>query len=146
MIWNEKFIEKIGQVMRSKAAGIFKVGECVMTVQPTQVLELFYSYAHEDEELRSQLDKHLSLLRHQRLIKDWHDRQISAGKEWTKELNTHLETAHIILLLISADFLASDYCYSVEMRRAMERHEAGEALVIPVILRPVDWEREPFLH
>src|SRR6266446_760551 len=124
----------------------YKVSEYAMTAQSTQALELFYSYAHEDEELRNQLDKHLSLLKRQGLIAGWHDRQISAGKEWAKEINTHLNTAHIILLLISADFLASNYCYSVEMERALERHEAGEARVIPIILRPVDWEHEPFLQ
>src|SRR5690348_14541991 len=107
-------------------------------------IHLFISYAREDEALKMQLVKHLSLLRAQDIITVWHDRDISAGKDWVNEINVNLNTAHIILLLISADFLASEYCYSVEVRRALERHESGEAYVIPVILRPVDWSEAPF--
>ncbi len=109
-------------------------------------ITLFYSYAHEDELLRNQLEKHLSLLRRQGLISEWYDRQILAGDEWAHDIDEHLETAWIILLLISPDFLASDYCYDIEMRRALERHSRGEARVIPIILRPCDWRTSPFAH
>lgn len=107
-------------------------------------ISLFYSYAHVDKALRQELDKHLSLLRRDGLIAQWYDRDISAGTEWAKQIDQHLNTAHIILLLISSDFLASNYCYSIEMRHAMDRHETGEACVIPILLRPVDWEKAPF--
>ncbi|SRR6266436_2206735 len=60
------------------------------------------------------------------------------------EINIHLNSAQIILLLVSPDFLASEYCYGDEVERAMKRHEAGEAIVIPIILRPVEWEDTPF--
>src|SRR3989442_1744044 len=115
-----------------------------MMAAPTGALQLFYSYAHEDEQLRKKLEKHLSLLKQQGLIVDWHDRDISAGREWRSEIDAHLNTADIILLLISPDFIASEYCYSNEMMRAVERHEAGEARVIPILLRPTDWESTPF--
>ena len=107
-------------------------------------LSIFFSYAHEDEALRGELVKHLSILRWQGLITEWYDRDIQAGIEWEHEINVHLDTAQIILLLVSSDFLASPYCYSIEMTRALERHIAGEARVIPIILRPVEWERAPF--
>src|SRR6266700_2090432 len=107
-------------------------------------LSVFISYAHEDEPLRQRLEAHLSLLRRQGLIANWHDRQILAGEEWSQEIDEHLEAASIILLLISPDFLASDYCYEIEMQRALERHQRGEARVIPIILRPVDWRTSPF--
>jgi eukaryotic-like serine/threonine-protein kinase len=107
-------------------------------------LTLFYSYAREDEALRDALEKHLSLLHRQGLISSWSDRQIVPGTEWSQDIDAHLDTAEIILLLISPDFLASDYCYSVEMQRALERHAHGEAYVIPIILRPVDWQGAPF--
>ena len=68
---------------------------------------------------------------------------INAGDEWEKEVQLHLTTAPVILLLISPDFLASDYCYSVEMKHALERHEQGEVHVIPIILRISDWRRTP---
>ena len=105
----------------------------------TKPVEVFFSYAHEDERLRDQLEKHLSILKRQGVIAGWHDRKIGAGKEWALEINEHLESAQIILLLVSASFLASDYCHDMEMRRALERHNRGEAVIIPVLLRPVDW-------
>lgn len=107
-------------------------------------IEVFYSYSHKDEEWRERLEVHLKLLKRQGIIKDWHDRRISAGTEWEGQINQNLESAHLILLLISADFLASDYCYDKEMQRALERHEAGEARVIPIILRSVDLTGVPF--
>jgi len=116
-----------------------------MAAELTNPIEIFYSYAHEDEPLRQELEKHLTLLKQQGLISGWHDRSISAGTEWANEIDTHLNTAHIILLLISASFLASNYCYHIEMKRALERHAAGEARVIPIIVRPVNWETEPSL-
>ena len=107
-------------------------------------VEVFYSYAHEDEKLRDELKKHLSNLKRQGVITDWYDRDITAGSEWDNEIKQHLESARVILLLISPDFMNSDYINNVEVKRAMERHEAGEAGVIPVILRPVDWQGAPF--
>lgn len=107
---------------------------------------LFYSYAHEDEALREQLEQHLALLQREGLLQTWHDRQIEAGADWQHAIDENLETASIILLLISPAFLASDYCYEVEMRRALDRHKAGEAHVIPILLRPCDWHTAPFGH
>ena len=108
-------------------------------------LKIFFCYAREDERLLKKLETHLMALRRQGLIDIWHDRNISAGTEWEREINKHLNEADIILLLISPDFMASEYCYSKEMKWAMDRHDLGEALVIPVILRPVDnWKEAPF--
>ncbi len=84
------------------------------------------------------------MLRRRGIISDWHDRRIGAGSEWKDQIDRNLELAHVILLLISADFLASDYCYDIEMKRAMERHKTKDARVIPVILRPCDWRDAPF--
>jgi len=116
-----------------------------MPGSPTPV-EVFYSYAHEDEAFRTTLEKHLSLLRRQGVITAWHDRHILPGTDWAQAIDEHLESASVILLLISADFLASDYCYGVEMQRALERHQANEARVVPILLRPVDWHGAPFAH
>lgn len=110
----------------------------------TTTMKVFYCYAREDIVLRNELEKHLGTLKRTGKITGWYDRDISAGKEWEKEIDVNLNTADIILLLISPDFIDSDYCYSVEMKRALERHDNGEARVIPVILRPVDWEDAPF--
>lgn len=110
----------------------------------TTAVEVFCAYAHEDETWLKRLEKHLSVLKRQGLISLWNDRKLVAGSEWKSELDTHLEEAAMILLLISADFLASDYCYGVEMQRALGRHDAHEARVIPILLRPCDWPSSPF--
>lgn len=107
-------------------------------------LKLFISYAHKDETLREKLNTHLSLLERQGVIGTWHDRMIPLGTEWAEEIDQHLNTADLILLLVSADFLASDYCYEKEMQRAIELHNQKIARVIPIILRPCDWEFAPF--
>jgi hypothetical protein len=105
---------------------------------------LFFSYSHKDEALRDKLEVHLAMLKRQGVIETWHDRRIAAGDEFAGRIGEELERADIILLLVSPDFLASDYCYDIEMARAMERHEAREARVIPVVLRPCDWHGAPF--
>ena len=111
---------------------------------PPASIEVFYSYAHEDEELVRELRKHLSILKRQGVIREFYDREITAGTDWEAQIVQHLNSAGVILLLVSADFLASDYCYDHEMTRALARHDQGEARVIPVILRPVNWQRAPF--
>ncbi len=105
---------------------------------------VFFSYSHKDEALRDQLETHLALLKNQGLIDAWHDRRILAGSEVDDSIFDKLNSADVILLLVSADFLSSSYCYSREMQRAMERHAAREARVIPVILRHCDWHGAPF--
>lgn len=117
-----------------------------MTTNSSEPLKLFYCYAHEDKTLRDELDAHLSGMKRQNLIKVWYDREILAGTDWEQEIDTHLSTAHIILLLVSARFLASDYCYGIEMQKALQRDAAGTARVVPILLRPVDWEDAPFSH
>ena len=107
-------------------------------------IKLFCSYSHRDEPLRDELAKHLKPIERQGLVRSWHDREIGAGDLWKEAIDRNLQEADVILLLISADFLASDYCFDIEMKNALERHAAGDALVIPVILRPVDWRATPF--
>jgi tetratricopeptide (TPR) repeat protein len=107
-------------------------------------LKVFVSYAHEDEPHRLALAKHLSALEDEGLIRLWHDRKITAGREWAGAIDEALADAQIVLLLISADFLASDYCNDVELTEAVRLHDAGRARVVPVILRSCDWEHSRF--
>ncbi len=109
-----------------------------------EALEVFFSYAHKDEDLRDELEVHLAILKRQGKIRPWHDRQIVGGQEWAGEIDANMEAADIILLLVSPAFIASDYCWDKEMERALKRHEMGQARVIPIILRPVDWSGAPF--
>ena len=95
-----------------------------------KTINLFYSYSHADEALRDELEKHLKLLQRQNVIDTWHDRKICSGTMWDKVINKHLDMADIILLLISADFLASDYCWNIEIQRAMQKHEENSGGVL----------------
>lgn len=104
---------------------------------------MFYSYAHNDERLRNQLASHLNSLERQGLISAWYDRKIVAGTDWEHTIDTHLNESTIILLLVSPAFITSHYCYGIEMKKAIERHEANEARVIPILLRPVHWQGTP---
>lgn len=118
-----------------------------VSMMPTgtqKVIHIFYCYAHEDKTLRDQLDRHLSNLRRQNQIATWYDREISPGINWEQEIDTHLSAAHLVLLLVSPDFMDSDYCYGIEMKKALEKHMAGTARVVPIILRDCDWEGAPF--
>ena len=103
------------------------------------MISLFYSYSHEDEKYRDQLEKHLSVLKKEGYIDEWHDRKISPGSNWEEDINRELIKADIILLLISSNFLASNYCYDVETVTALEMHENGQAVVIPIIIQPCLW-------
>jgi len=109
-----------------------------------ETIDLFYSYSHDDEKLRNKLEKHLSLLKRGGFIVEWHDRKILAGSNVNDQIDDNIKKAKIILLLVSASFLASDYCFGKEMTYALERHKKGEAKVIPIILRECDWKTAPF--
>lgn len=106
-------------------------------------VKLFITYSHKDEALRQALCDHLASLQREGLIDVWHDRKIGAGQEWEGKIDDNLEKADIVLCLISASFLASDYCQDIEIRRALERHNCAEACIIPIILRPVNWSDSP---
>jgi tetratricopeptide (TPR) repeat protein len=110
----------------------------------TPPVKVFLSYSHRDEELCDKFLVHLSQLKRDGLIDAWHDRRITAGSEWANAINENLESANIVILLVSADFLASDYCNDIEMTRALERNQKGEASVVGIILRPCDWETSRF--
>ena len=106
-------------------------------------ISLFYSYSHKDEDFRRKLETHLAVLRRGGLIAEWHDRKIEPGDAWKGQIDRHLTSADIVLLLVSPDFFASDYCWGDEMTKALARHERGEARVIPVILRHCRWQSTP---
>jgi hypothetical protein len=106
---------------------------------------VFYSYSHADLRMLDRLRTHMAMLRRAGLITEWYDRDIEAGGQWRDEIERELESADVILLLVSADFLASNFCYEQEMTRAVERARRGDALLIGVMLRPVTgWDETPF--
>lgn len=109
-----------------------------------QPIQVFCCYAREDQPYLLLLKKYLALLERRGLLTVQADIDVSPGEEWEKKISDYLNTAQMILLLISVDFMASNYCYSKEMKRALERHKAGEACVIPIILRPVNLQGAPF--
>jgi hypothetical protein len=108
------------------------------------VARLFFSYAHVDPGFRDGLERGLAMVKREGLIEAWHDRLIPAGAHVDHTISHHLDAADVILLLVSPDFLASHYCYDVEVQRALARHDAREATVIPMIVRPCEWQRALF--
>ncbi|WP_299111927.1 toll/interleukin-1 receptor domain-containing protein [uncultured Winogradskyella sp.] len=106
-------------------------------------LKIFFAYSRKDNDLRSRLETHLYLLKRQEYIESWYDGEILPGQNWNEKIKHALGTANIILLLISVDFIASDYCYDIEMKAAFERHKQDEAIVIPIILTDCDWLETP---
>jgi hypothetical protein len=139
----KKIISDTEADLREIGQEILKLTNQTNQSQPS-ALKVFYSYAHEDEDMRDKLHTHLKILERQGLIEGWYDRDITGGSEWEKEIIDNLQSAQIILLLISSDFLASDFCWSKEMDLAMERHEDNAARVIPIIVRDCDWSGAPF--
>lgn len=115
------------------------------TIPSNLPVKIFMSYSHYDTPLKNALEKHLAVLRRQKTIQIWSDREIPLGAEWSQEINSRLETADIILLLVSSDYLASP-ASDREMERALARQQEGKAMVIPIILRPVDWQAAPIAH
>ena len=109
--------------------------------QPSRI---FISYSHNDEPYRQELKKHLSLLRRQGLIDPWHDRRIRPGQAWKQQIDQNLRQADLILCLVSADFISSDYCFDVEMYQALKMHQDRTAQVVPIIVRPSDGHAAPF--
>lgn len=109
-------------------------------------MKIFFSYCHKDSSLRDELEVHLSPLKREGYISTWHDRNISAGSNFAGEIDSNLESSSVILLLVSPYFLASDYCYDIEMKRALELDASGAAKVLPIILEPCDWQSSPFGH
>ncbi|MFN8306419.1 MAG: toll/interleukin-1 receptor domain-containing protein [Ferruginibacter sp.] len=107
-------------------------------------LKVFLSYSHEDENMKNILDKNLVMLKRSDKIDVWQDRAIKAGDVWDDQIRRELEAADIILLLISVDFNNSQYIWNKELKTAMERHERGEARVIPIILRTCEWSEMPY--
>jgi hypothetical protein len=105
---------------------------------------VFYSYSHKDAELRDRLGTYLAPLVHQKKIVEWHDRKIEPGANWEIEISSQLELAHLILLLVSADFLASEYCFGVEVEMALTRLKRGEIKVVPILLKPCLWKESRF--
>ncbi|MEM6454813.1 MAG: SUMF1/EgtB/PvdO family nonheme iron enzyme [Acidobacteriota bacterium] len=113
-------------------------------IHDAMAIRVFISYSHRDEELRHELDVHLSSLRREGRVETWDDLKIEPGERWEAAIAENLEAADVVLLLVSAYFLDSDYAYEKEMTRALERHDAGEAEVVPIILRSCRWKKTPF--
>ncbi len=107
---------------------------------PERPVKVFFSYAREDSELREQLHRHLAVLRREGSIEAWYDGELLPGQPWRPEILAQLEESQVIVMLVSSDFLASDFCTSVEMERALERSRRREGIALPVIARACDWK------
>jgi TIR domain len=109
-------------------------------------LQVFISYSHADKKYLEDLQKHLSILKRLKVIDSWIDQEIKAGDHWDKKISEKMDSANIFLLLVSSDFISSNYCYDVELDVALDRDARKEARVIPVILRNCLWKESRLGH
>jgi hypothetical protein len=146
--WDTDKYDRIKSQLIGESAVILGRGQggsvALGTAPGSRALKGFVSYSHVDEALKTELLKHLEPLRRDRLLESWSDRKLKAGDEWEATISQRLEDADVILLLVSIDFINSKYCYDIEVEKALERHEAGDAKVIPIILRRCLWSTTPF--
>lgn len=119
-------------------------GPAPKSIPASSITEIFFSYAHEDEDLMNEVRRQLTVFEREKRIVKWHDRMIPPGSEWKNQIDSGLQNAKIILLFMSPHFIESKYCYEIEGKEALKRHESGEAVVIPVVLRPCAWDASPF--
>ena len=105
---------------------------------------IFISYSHKDEDFKDTLIEHLSPLRRNAVIAPWQDRDIVAGEDWNEAIFEHLRNAKVVLLLVSSSFINSDFCIDKELTATMERHAKGECIVVPIIIRPCDFQEMSF--
>ena len=146
--WDE---DKYGQIKRELKSekkiivGQGRGGTVALASAPgSEGLSLFISYAHADEEVKTELVKHLKPLERMGLVSEWHDRKLKAGDEWVHVISDKLRKSDIILLLISVDFINSKYCFEIELDEALQMHDAKKTRVIPVVVRNCLWASMPF--
>lgn len=150
--WKPERYEKTRQALikakKVKAAKAGPGGGVALIVpvspQTQKAIKVFISYSHVDEKLKEQLLNHLGPLKRLGIIDEWHDRKIKAGDAWGEEISTNLASADIVVLLVSVDFINSEYCYEKEFEVALKRHEEGAAVIVPVIGRSCMWTELPF--
>lgn len=146
--WEREKYDRIKAQLREENLVVMGTGQGgsvgLANLQGTNALRLFVSYAHADERLKDELLKHIEPLKHLNLIESWDDRKLVPGEGWEKSISENLESADIILLLVSIDFINSNYCFDIEMERALELHEQRKAVVVPIILRNCLWQHMAF--
>lgn len=145
----ESTIEKIDDLLpESEETSTVYSDRTEEKAQETNIIQkpvnIFICYAHQDETFCRELEQHLETLKYEGLIDLWHERLIQPGIVWEEERSIHLDASQIVLMLISPDFMYSDYINGIEMVETIERAERGETHVIPIILRPADWQNAPF--
>jgi hypothetical protein len=105
---------------------------------------LFLSYAHEDRDIVAELRKHLAPLQHEQIVTDWYDLELMPGDDWDREILSQLASSDLVIVMISADFLASNYAYGRELRLALNLHDQERVHLLPVIGRNCKWQNLPF--
>lgn len=146
--WDDKQYDSVKQQLINEDAIITGRGRggsvALANSSGPEPLSVFISYSHIDEKHKIEIVKHLKPFERINIISNWHDRKIEAGQDWKGEISTNLKKADIVLLLVSIDFINSEYCYDIEMEEALDRHSKEEAVVIPIIVRACIWTKSPF--
>jgi hypothetical protein len=106
---------------------------------------IFISYSHKDEEWKERVESHLGVLARQGLLDFWSDRKIDVGDEWFSAIEKEINQADAAILLISANFLNSDFILKEEVSRLLERRRNGGMRIIPLIIKPCAWKKVQWL-
>ena len=109
-------------------------------------IRLFVSYSRKDKDICDRVVNHLSPLESSGRVDIWRDTDILPGGQWNREIEQQINAADIILLLISSNFTSSDFCYKKEMPIALKRERNKEAIVIPILIKDVNWQGLPFAY
>jgi len=138
-----KLLKENDNQTKPRKSLISRIDERNDSITMKNKVKVFLSYTHTDEKYKNKLNVHFAPLKRCNKVETWNDRELIAGTKFDAEIKKHLNEDEIIILLISADFIASDYCYDIEMKRALEREKNGECTVIPIILRDCLWQITP---
>ena len=138
-----RYLQDAQSKPKQRQSIITKINNKVDFEMVDKKVKVFLSYTHVDEEFKNKLDVHFAPLKRNNKVETWNDRKLVPGTLFDTEIKKHLCEDDVIILLISADFINSDYCYEIEMKKAFERMQNNDAIVIPIILRPCLWQETP---
>jgi len=136
----------IRHLLNTRASSVRQFATETMAMASPKQIRVFCSYSQKDRRFLKKLDEHFSVLKRSMNIAFWQDAMISPGTDWSKEIESALKSADIVLLLISSSFFASRYCIEIELEKALVRAELGQTRIVPILLRPCDFRNSPIAH
>jgi hypothetical protein len=142
--WHKHYVESHGLTHGVNERPPIEIRTTARKTTGEPILRGFISYCHADQQLVIQFKKSISMLEREMNIEFWYDRAMAPGDEWEKMIHNELNHADLVILVVTNDFLSSQPCYEIEMKRALERQAKGATVVVPIIFRACRWQGAPF--